>query len=290
MKQRLQSLQEARENTIAAHTQAAAAMSRRLPAAQVLLKLRDKVLLDTKNLRLPYVSQKLIPKRVGPFTIVKVLGLVSFKLKLPETWKIHPVFHAALLTPYHTTKEHGPDYVQPPPMPTPELTEGAEWEVEAILSHHTRGTQKQYLVAWKGSENSWEPKKHLKNAQSVLRNYKKRHKLHHVKAQISHLPEVKDLIDIYRSLARAAPSYGVLVNYNKRTSAPRSEKKKVDQVANEAYQAVIQAAEKVLSMLANPQIMGALSDFMPLRNQHSTHSWGHVFGHNVSTTILSPSK
>ncbi|KAJ8469943.1 hypothetical protein ONZ51_g8663 [Trametes cubensis] len=99
----------------------------------------------------------------------------------------------------------------------------------------------------------------------------------HVEARIAHLPEVKDLIDIYRSLARAAPSYGVLVNYNKRTSAPRSEKKKVDQVANEAYQAVIQAAEKVLSMLANPQIAGALSDLMPLRNQHGTHSWGHIF-------------
>ena len=99
----------------------------------------------------------------------------------------------------------------------------------------------------------------------------------HVEARISHLPEAKDLIDVYRALARAAPSYGVLVNYNKRTSAPKSEKKKVDQVANEAYQAVIQGAEKVLSMLANPQIAGALSDLMPLRNQHGTHNWGHIF-------------
>ena len=99
----------------------------------------------------------------------------------------------------------------------------------------------------------------------------------HVEARISHLPEVKDLIDVYRALARAAPSYGAIVGYNKKTSAPKSEKRKVDQVANEAYQAVIQAAEKVLSMLANPQIAGALSDLMPLRNQHGTHSWGHVF-------------
>ncbi|KAJ8481676.1 hypothetical protein ONZ51_g5851 [Trametes cubensis] len=30
-------------------------------------------------------------------------------------------------------------------------------------------------------------------------------------------------------------------------------------------------------MLANPQVVGALSDLMPLRNQHGTHSWGHVF-------------
>ena len=30
-------------------------------------------------------------------------------------------------------------------------------------------------------------------------------------------------------------------------------------------------------MLANPQIAGALSDLMPLRNQHGTHNWGHIF-------------
>ena len=49
------------------------------------------------------------------------------------------------------------------------------------------------------------------------------------------------------------------------------------QVASEAYQAVIHAAEKVMSMLANPQVAGVLSDLMPLRNQHSTQNWGHVF-------------
>ncbi|KAI0653715.1 hypothetical protein C8Q70DRAFT_1059032 [Cubamyces menziesii] len=59
----------------------------------------------------------------------------------------------------------------------------------------------------------------------------------HVEASISHLPEVKDLIDVYRALARAAPSYGVIIGYNKKTLAPKSEEKKVDQIANEAYQA-----------------------------------------------------
>ncbi|KAI0323856.1 hypothetical protein GY45DRAFT_1376005 [Cubamyces sp. BRFM 1775] len=85
----------------------------------------------------------------------------------------------------------------------------------------------------------------------------------HVEARVCHLPEVKDLIDVYRALARAAPSYGALIKYNKRTPAPKSEKKK--------------AAEKIISMLANPQVAGVLSDLMPLRHQHSTQNWGHVF-------------
>ena len=88
----------------------------------------------------------------------------------------------------------------------------------------------------------------------------------HVEARVCHLPEVKDLINVNQALARAAPSYGALNKYNKRTSAPKSEKKKVVQVANEAYQVVIQVAEKIISMLTNPQVAGVLSDLMPLRH------------------------
>ncbi|KAJ8457446.1 hypothetical protein ONZ51_g11527 [Trametes cubensis] len=99
----------------------------------------------------------------------------------------------------------------------------------------------------------------------------------HVEAQIAHLPKIKDLIEVYHALTRATPSYSVLVNHNQRTSAPKLEKKKVFQVTSESSQVVVQAAEKVISMLANPQVARALSDLMPLRNQHGTHSWGHVF-------------
>lgn len=178
--ERLKTLHEARENTIAAHAQAAAAMARRSPAGLVPFKKGDKVLLDSKNLKLPYPYRKLAPKREGPFTITKALGPVTFQLDLPKTWKIHPVFHAALLTPYRATKEHGPDYLRPPPESVTDRDDQEEHEVEAILNHRMLRGKPQYLVAWKGwpsSENSWEPERHLKNAQAVLRNYKKRHRL-----------------------------------------------------------------------------------------------------------------
>ena len=41
--------------------------------------------------------KKMAPKQEGPFEIEEVLGLVTYQLKLPETWKIHKVFHATLL-------------------------------------------------------------------------------------------------------------------------------------------------------------------------------------------------
>ena len=178
--ERLRQLHRDRENTIAAHNRAAALMMKRSPAGEVKFKKGDKVLLEATNLRLPYPYKKLAPRRQGPFVVQEVIGPVDYRLKLPKTWKHHNVFHAAQLTPYHTTKEHGPDYPRPPPEPNE--TEEEEWEVEAIKNHRmTRGGQNyQFLVAWKGwpeSENSWEPESFLRNASAVLEEYKRRHKL-----------------------------------------------------------------------------------------------------------------
>ena len=155
-------------------------MLRRHPVGKIPFKLGDKVLLEGTNLKLPYPYRKLAPKREGPFEIIEVMGPVTFKLKLPRQWKIHPVFHATLLTPYRTTKEHGPDYIRPPP----DIIEGEEeYEVEAILNHRIRGQRNkryEYFLAWKGqdaTENSWEPESNLKHAPDLLNAYKKRHRL-----------------------------------------------------------------------------------------------------------------
>jgi hypothetical protein len=60
----------------------------------------DQVWLEAKNLALPYPTAKLAPKRHSPFTITKCVSAVAYQLELPQTWTIHDVFHASLLTPY----------------------------------------------------------------------------------------------------------------------------------------------------------------------------------------------
>ena len=96
----LQTLQQDQENTIASHTQAAMAMARHTSREQTTFQKGDKVLLESTNLKLPYPYQKLAPKWEGLFTIAEVLGPVTYKLNLPKKWRIHPVFHAVLLTAY----------------------------------------------------------------------------------------------------------------------------------------------------------------------------------------------
>src|SRR5258705_214835 len=126
----------------------------------------------------PYESRNTGTKQEGPFTIEKVMGPITYKLKLPMKWKIYPVFHAALLTPYRETDLHGPNDTRPPP----DLIEGEEeYEVEAILAYRKSSNRLQYLVKWKGydtSYNSWEPEKNLTNAEEILKEYKTRRKIH----------------------------------------------------------------------------------------------------------------
>ena len=100
---------------------------------------------------------KLALKRYGPFKIGKVLSPITYQLELPPQWKIHDVLHADLLTPYHETELHRPNFTKPPP----DLIDGEEeYEVEEILQswRFSRQHKVQYLIKWKGypdSENQW---------------------------------------------------------------------------------------------------------------------------------------
>jgi hypothetical protein len=99
-------------------------------------KVGDKVWLESKNLKIGYPTRKLSPKQEGPFVIQEVLSRLSYRLKLPPQWKIHPVFHATLLTPYKENETHGANFLTPPP----DLVEGQEEdEVEAIIAHKKHG-------------------------------------------------------------------------------------------------------------------------------------------------------
>ena len=75
----------------------------------------QKVWLEATHLKTMHPTAKLGPRRYGPFKITKKLSHVVYQLHIPQQWKIHDVFHAALLTPYKETEEHGPNYHEPPP-------------------------------------------------------------------------------------------------------------------------------------------------------------------------------
>jgi hypothetical protein len=59
----------------------------------------DKIYLIRQNIQIKRPSIKLDYKKLGPFKIKRVVGLVNYELVLPKTMNIHPVFHISLLEP-----------------------------------------------------------------------------------------------------------------------------------------------------------------------------------------------
>lgn len=137
----------------------------------------QEVWLEAKNLNLGNPFRKLKPKREGPFKITEVLSPWTYCIKLPSAWRMHPVFHASLLSPFKENDTHGPSYSRPPP---DEIEGEKEFEVEAILNHKGKGNRRRYLVKWQGypsSENSWIPGGAFSHAKEILRGYKERRNL-----------------------------------------------------------------------------------------------------------------
>jgi hypothetical protein len=140
---RLKAMEEDRREAIAAHELARTRMAERIsgPDHRPFRK-GHKVWLETKNIKLSY-TKKMTTKREGPFEITEVLGPNTFRLKLPEHWKIHDVFHSNLLTSYVETEAHGPNYEIPPP---DLIDEEEHYEVSKIVQHKKKRNRYEYLV------------------------------------------------------------------------------------------------------------------------------------------------
>ena len=134
------------------------------------------VWLDTRHPKTNY-HKKMAPKREGPFEIEEVLGLVTYQLKLPETWKIHKVFHATLLHLYKENEVYRENY----PQPLPDVEDGEEvYEVKQILKHRRRGQGYEYLVKLAGyliTETLWELKSSFTGSTEILQEYQECHQL-----------------------------------------------------------------------------------------------------------------
>jgi len=176
MEDKVKTLLRNREEALAAHELARSRMADRRKSTFIPFKKGDQVWLDSRNLKTIY-HKKMKPKREGPFLITEVLGPVTYRLQLPNTWRIHNVFHATLLKPYKENEIYGENFNEPPP----ELLEGEEvYEIETILNHRKRGRGYQYYVKWRGypiSDASWEPEHSFSDDGDTLARYKLRHNL-----------------------------------------------------------------------------------------------------------------
>jgi len=119
------------------------------------LKKGELVMLNGRNIQAKHRCKKLEDKMFRPCEILSVGENQRYcKLRLPDSWKIHPVFNIELLERYKGTD---------PKKPVVEVEAvGEDWVMESIIaSGPSDGNPKEhvFLVKWKGftqEENTWE--------------------------------------------------------------------------------------------------------------------------------------
>ena len=120
----------------------------------------DLVLLSTQNLRLKGIPHKLQWKFCGPYKVLERIGTQAYRLTLPDTWRIHPVFHVSLLKPWRpSTVQQVPGDVELEGTDQPQY-----FDIEKILRRRwnlkTRRWRREFLVLRQGypvEEAEWIP-------------------------------------------------------------------------------------------------------------------------------------
>ena len=137
---------------------------------------------STKFFNFENVLEKVKPKWIGPFDIVKVHGPNAVQLRMEEPYdRRHPVFPISLLKEAADPKYKFPDRQKPKPLQRPVAINpdgSEEWEVDQILSsRRIRRAGKsvtEYEVRWKRwdpLDTSWMPESEI-TSKSLIREYR----------------------------------------------------------------------------------------------------------------------
>jgi hypothetical protein len=118
----------------------------------------DRVYLLRRHIKTRRPSDKLDFKKLGLFRVIERVSSVNYKLELPKTSKLHPVFHVSLLEPAKGTAQvdRATD-IQPE-------HDADIYNIEKILDRRISKGIMMYLVKWLDWDdihNSWEPESNL---------------------------------------------------------------------------------------------------------------------------------
>ena len=116
-------------------------------------------------------DNKLSPKYYGPYKVLQKIGSIAYKLELPASSRVHPVFHVSCLN-----KVIGENL----PVQTilPELDEEGKiiLEPEAVMETRTRQLRNQsiskYLIKWNNlpiEDSTWEDENFIQKHPELLK-------------------------------------------------------------------------------------------------------------------------
>ncbi|XP_071939920.1 uncharacterized protein [Coffea arabica] len=109
-------------------------------------------------------NTKLSAKYFGPYKIEERIESVAYRLSLPKSSKVHPVFHVSLVK-----RKVGNEVT--PTLQLPETNEKGHWRVEPVAVRNRRMAKKKnaaatkWLIHWWGTnpaEATWKDAKEIK--------------------------------------------------------------------------------------------------------------------------------
>ena len=136
----------------------------------------DRVYLSARNMKTYRPSKKLDWKHLGPYVIAEKISPQAYRLELPDTMRIHNVFHVNLLRPCPTDPLPGQALAAPPPVYVDDI---AEYAVQDIVdSVEEPNGEVLYQVQWEGyDELTWEPWEHVNHLAAYLTRFHRRYPL-----------------------------------------------------------------------------------------------------------------
>ncbi|CCO34283.1 hypothetical protein BN14_08378 [Rhizoctonia solani AG-1 IB] len=148
----------------------------------VLFEPGDKVLINPHSLNLLKHHQvkgnKFTMQYEGPFEVMEQISPVAYRIRLPASYKMHPIINIAHLESY---KESPPEFGSGPTqhIPRQDFQEMPEYEVEKIVEEKTikKGNKRirKYKICWLGygpEHDWWRTEKELRNAPDIIKAWK----------------------------------------------------------------------------------------------------------------------
>ena len=134
-----------------------------------------RVWLSMTNIKTKRPTEKLEYKKIGPFEVKEQISSHSYRLQLPRSYKIHPVFHMSLLTPVASGSR------LPAPVTIP-IDEPTEYRVDSIVDAKVQYSRKGgnhrrtilHKVHWHGypeEDDTWEPLSNLQGCRDLVAEF-----------------------------------------------------------------------------------------------------------------------
>ena len=181
-------MEKATEEAQSALARAASDMARFYDAhrdTKVEFNVGDEDWLDSLNIQTTRPMKKLDDKWFGPFKITAKISRNAYRLALPASMRVHPVFSIVKLRRFTEDRIEGRQQRE---VPAPEISsDGQErWEVEKIIDSRIRsrttgrGRRRkktqflEYKIRWRGfgkSEDTWEPARNVDGADEAIEEF-----------------------------------------------------------------------------------------------------------------------